>query len=576
LLSAVALLQRVPPADGYEISIYGAYPWYFWIVLAGAIFTGQLVILRSASSERDDGRLWVFGVALALLGNFVLLFIPYVRGYPVYGRSDVLSHLGFVRDLTELGISVNIYPPTHILTQSLAGATGLEPMTVINLLPIAFSAIFFGSMYFLVVYLFGNHQLTRFYLPLVLIPIAGTSHVTPVPYVLSVLLVPFVLYLLVREQRTGAIPVRGMLLVGIVGVVVFHPLTAVFTIIVFVLYAGIKRLPPIGATRSKSTNIASLTIVVFSAWYVNFAGIIFRFQRIIGTLLGRDAGESPLDQTTGTIARTSPEIVDVLQIAAFKYGIDVLLFGFALLFIAIVALLWWQRGIRPEGLTLLFAGTTLLFLFTAVLFLTNDLITGFGRPLAFGKPFAVVLTAALFYFVRQNAGTPFRREIAGKGMVLILAVILFVSVFGVFYSPLTADRNHQVTEMEIDGSEWAFENRNDDLLMDEFGISQYRFYHLQHGTERTPLTVRREDTRPPDHFNYTEYNTLGESYGEDRYLLLTRLGRITYPAKFPGYRHLWRFTPEDFDRLETDPSVARVYDNGEFDVYRIDGTAEEL
>jgi hypothetical protein len=44
---------------------------------------------------------------------------------------------------------------------------------------------------------------------------------------------------------------------------------------------------------------------------------------------------------------------------------------------------------------------------------------------------------------------------------------------------------------------------------------------------------------------------------------------VTYPAQFPEYRRFWRYTPENFDRLNRDETVSQVYDNGEFDLYMI-------
>ncbi len=570
LLVAVAIINTVPPAAGYEISLYDAYPWYFWLAVVGAMFAGQLVVLLSILVRDVDDRDLTFGIGLITIPGVTLTFMPYFRGYPVYGRADVLTHVGMVRDLSEMGIGSNIYPLMHILIQSLAGATGLDLLTVTNLPPIVFTIVFLGSMFYMTVYLFEDYRWAIAILPIVLVPLGGSGHVVVAPYVLSTFLMPFVLFLLLKEQRTHAVSVRALLVFAIVGVVLYHPLTALFGVAVFGIYSVLKRIPAFNVGWTGPTYVASLAVVVFSAWYVNFAGIVFRFRNVIDELVGPgEGGQTQLDATTATLERTSPDPFDVLRIAVYQYGIDALLFALAAAFVALVVVRWWRGGDAPDLFVLLFGGVAGLFGLSAVLFLTNDLIVGFGRPLAFGRSFAAVLAGALCYSLWRNADDRNRRIAGVAAASLVMLIVAYLAVFSMFHAPHAAQTNHQVTEMEIDGMEWTFANRNEDLLIDEFGIRQHRFYHMQHGTDEVPLTIRGGTNMPPPHFNYTEYETLGESYDDDRYLLLTQRGRIAYPAQFPDYREHWQFTPEDFDRLERDRSVDRVYDNGEFNAYRI-------
>lgn len=571
LLSIAATIYVTPPASGYEVDIYAIYPAYFWISVVGAMFVGQLLVFRSAGSERrDNGH--VFGISFILVSVLALVLLPYIRGYPVYGRADVLTHLGLVSDLSEYGIEGNIYPPTHLLLASLSEATGMEPIALINLLSVAFSFLFVGSMYFFVTHLFPERQMGRFALPFVLFPVVGGVHVTSIPYGLSILMTPFVVYLLLKEQRTQVMSIRLMLLFSIVGIVFFHPLTAVFIVLTFVGYAAIKRVPTFDTSQLGPTHAASFTLLVFGGWYLNNAGIIIRFRTVTTDFLNPESGGSELASTSETVNRTGAALTDIVRIATVEYGGEAILFGIATVLLAIVVSLWIRNRKAPDVFIFTFGCTMLLFAGLAVLFLTNDFIVGFGRPLIFGKIFAAPL-AGVFFYVMWRSDTQVGQIIATVGLSIVLLAIVSLTVVGLFSSPLIAETSQQTTQMEIDGTEWFFEHRNDELLVDEFGIRQYRFDHLHNGSESQSPMIRRAETRPPDHFNYTTYDTLGESYAEDRYLMLTQLGRVTYPAKFPDYRDQWRFTEEDFERLEYDPSVTRVYDNGEFDVYRINGSA---
>jgi len=52
ILLALIIIAGTPAADGYEVSIYGAYPGYFWIFLIVAIFSAILVILQEIFNNK--------------------------------------------------------------------------------------------------------------------------------------------------------------------------------------------------------------------------------------------------------------------------------------------------------------------------------------------------------------------------------------------------------------------------------------------------------------------------------------------------------------------------------------------
>lgn len=130
--------------------------------------------------------------------------------------------------------------------------------------------------------------------------------------------------------------------------------------------------------------------------------------------------------------------------------------------------------------------------------------------------------------------------------------------------------NQQVTENEIIGMTWFFDHRNENMLIQEIGLSQFRFHNAIYGRHAPVKNIWYENTRPIDHFDYTNQTSFGD-YDEDiKYMLVTTLGRITYPELYPNYKKQWRFTPDDFHMLENDKTVLRIYDNSNLNVYFID------
>ena len=79
--------------------------------------------------------------------------------------------------------------------------------------------------------------------------------------------------------------------------------------------------------------------------------------------------------------------------------------------------------------------------------------------------------------------------------------------------------------------------------------------------------IRYENTTPPDHFGYENSINFGNNYKEDRYLIISYLGKILYPKMYPNYREYWRFTSDDFNKLKNDKSVIMIYSNQGFETY---------
>ncbi len=590
LLIVMATLVTTPPAPGYEPSMYSAFPLYFWAVLVLALFFGAATIVTSAWNTERSGssssvghwrtkaggtRWWVFGVALMVLANAVVVLMPVIRGYPVYGRADTLTHIGYVKNIALTGsVEGNIYPTTHILIWAFSSSTGLDPEGIINWMFPVFAVAYFGGTCLLVTTFFEDRSAVLVGLAIVLFPIAGTAHLTMVPFILSIFYVPFFLYFFLTERREPLLPIRVALVLSLVALIVYHPLTALFLLITVVTYQILKYLWLANNGHIQPTYVAALAFVVFTAWYSQFVGIILRFQSIFETIVGNDPGENQLDNYADTVSRTSPDTQDLLQVIVFNYGSEVVVSGLVGLCTLALAVLWWRKRSEVSLFVTLFVAVFWAFTLGSIPFLTMDLIVGWGRLVIFAQVFGIVLVAVLCSLLLREDKNWSKSHIPAGSVIVIVLLLSAVSVGTVFHTPAGSEMSQQTTQMEIDGSEWFFENREETREISEFGITQYRFHDLHYGVTNRSGAIKTAGTSPPPRFNYTERSTFGASYEADRYLLLTERGRITYPVNFPNYEPYWRFRPADFDRIETDPTVLKMYDNGEFTAYRVNGIAE--
>lgn len=578
LIVAVVIAVLVPPANRYEISIYGAYPIYFWALLFTATGVGALVIL--GSSGRSEGRSWAFGLYLMFLSTTFLLALPFVRGYYMYFRGDPMSHIGFTIDILNAGEPVsNIYPLMHLLTVALSDATGFELRTIAMFLPLVFSMLYFGTMFYLLPRLFESRRQILLALPFVMLPVLRRAHTEFRPFGFSVILLPMVLYLLIVSQRTSAIGVRIAFVIALVSMILYHPLTALFAVGIFAIWFLSRYVPRIHTDDLTPTNVVSISAVVFLAWYSNFTGMIRRFDRVYQTLFGDGGGDTYADDYARVVEEASPPLIDLIRVAVFRLGIEFVLFGLGFAFIAVVTYLVLRRRSTPDTFVFMSAAALAVFSLGGLAFLTMDLLgVPHERPFQIAKIFAVVLVGGLFYILLNQVewpryGSKVRTNIAVV-LIVMLLLITGLSVAGAHQSPVEAESNHQITQMSFESAAWMAEH---DTAADEHleaGINYRRYSDALYGTRTGPDDVPPSQ-RPPDHFNYREDPFIGERYADDQHLLIGHRIRIFYPEVYPDFRENWRFTPEEFDRLERDRTTARIYDNGDQTQYLIEGTAEE-
>jgi hypothetical protein len=69
-----------------------------------------------------------------------------------------------------------------------------------------------------------------------------------------------------------------------------------------------------------------------------------------------------------------------------------------------------------------------------------------------------------------------------------------------------------------------------------------------------------------DHFGYANKTSLGSQYADNKYAAITRFDRVIYSTV---WKEVGRFNDSDFEKLEQDFTVNKLYANGETDVYYV-------
>ena len=227
---------------------------------------------------------------------------------------------------------------------------------------------------------------------------------------------------------------------------------------------------------------------------------------------------------------------------------------------------------KPSLNQITFLTVFIIFNIATLAIFFGSLLIDVSRVLCYAIFASTILNGLVIYDLGNN-NKFIHKPIKKKVLVpLVTAFLIFSLIFGtfnVYFSPMVKGINHQVPAMELQGMSWLFAFRNQELLIDEIGTEQSRFASALLGVgtgveEKSNIRVR--DCKPPDHFNYIQGKTLGQAYNRDRYLLITELIRIFYPKVYPNHPEYARYTEGDFDRLENDSSVDKLYSNGNFEV----------
>lgn len=155
ILLVQIIIIDTPPAAGYEISLYEAYPSYLWIFILAALSCGSGLLVYHAYSNYSS-KLWIFGLIIPLYTELLILLLPSIRGYTTFGRWDVLEHIGYIKDILNTGnfplagmSGNNYYPVTHIIGADLSYITGLTPELLAEIFPGLFTLFYVVSVHLL-------------------------------------------------------------------------------------------------------------------------------------------------------------------------------------------------------------------------------------------------------------------------------------------------------------------------------------------------------------------------------------------------------------------------------------------
>jgi hypothetical protein len=524
------------PATGYEPSIYSATPLLFWIALIGAYLTGILLIAPLPPYLDHDLR----GLGLVISSYALLFLLPVFRGYEILGRggNDALAHIGYTKILMDQGVGNNWYPYLHEWLAVLRQVLGVDWQTSLSLTATVFTTAFLVGTALLLRRRSGDSQ--RFYTtavaaaPLALGVFTRSTH----PAIYSFFLIPFVLLATQLANKRS----KAATLILIAAIVTAHPVSAALLAVMLVI-GWIWQ--PEGAATSMSGGWIPILGIGAVAWYSSFSEFSKPLLAIVSVLNRGAAAESK------TEAATSFPLEYVVRRAVEIYGSFFIVVGLGGLAAVVVLYQYYRKRDNLLGVELSshFAAAGLV----AVAFLFLPLIV--ASPLRASRylVFAAVLLVGLAYPLSKG-----RRADVARGFCVALILVSAVISVGAVYKP-----NKQLTEAELQGSDWFIEHRSDELDSHSHQITYKTQLYLEGENDWVFSTV----SDVPDRLGQ-EDGTIQDNLKNETYLITRQSDREAhtwYPRSQWDRRIV--YTSGDVQSLRSDSAIDLVYSNGEYEVW---------
>lgn len=591
ILIALIIIEVIPTATNYEISIYDVYPIYFWILLSIPI---SMAFLKVIIEEKSDNYTFI-AIGGALFSLFILLSLPFFRGYPFYGAGDTFTHLGMIKDIAitgHIGLH-NPYPIIHLLIFSLSTFSNLMPDTISLFIPSIFMFIFIMSMFLLSKSLGYSKKASLFVILFSIIPVLGTGLTTEyiMPSMDAFLYIPFALFIFFESRNSKRkMEFSLLLIITLILIAFFHPEPLIFLIIFFIVLYIVSHLEQkLNYGFYKTANLHKqrlfmpiLFLTVASLmWFSSTYAFGINVSQIYNTfILNLQSNSPPVSTLMGGF---HINIVDAVSIIIKEYGVMLiyLIMGFYLVLQTFIKIILKKK---VTFLTLLLSSVFLAFVATNLIFLTKGTAIGFSviRQLKYPLLIAILILGSYFsIFVKNLNLKSFTHIIIIVSFVFILPIL---AITGTYPSPSIQEVNYDPTTTNIGGMTFLFDHRDTSIYVSEMLDFSYqiRYGDYLDGYEAQKINLISDYdnnvkgntnnsiiTLP--HFGYNSTNhEIGSYYTKSEYLLMYPPVLNYYPEIYPNYENLWKYNSEDFEILENkDPSVDCLYSNGDFKIFII-------
>lgn len=565
------LVARNIGIQSYEISLYDVYPAYFWYLLLLDIFICQIILLINALFNLEVS--WKAAYLGIIFSNSILILIPLIRRYSIYGSGDPLTHMGYILDIIQIGfIGHNMYPMDHILAAISYQISGLTVNILLQIYP-----LIFYMLYCIFIFVFFKSILNERPLilaGLILAPILFSGHgcISFAPQVQSNYFLSAILFLFFCRflGKNGTI-YSTLFIIICIFITFFHPLTSLFLIFSLMIFELSFYLLKFftsneSAHLKTSSYLVLITAIVYFFWQSYATLLLGTFKRVFSWLNEESKGTSKFEVYSQLISEYNPDPIFLLKSFLFAYGEYLLFMAIGLISVFILLKAWREKKLYLNVYLLMFSA---LFLLSLTIYVFSQFIikgVGYARIGHYAVLFSILLMPMAFEYIFTYSKNIQKFLIIA--LILALICIDYFSIFTLYLSPITKSAGQHVPDSQLIGIDTFFKIRSENFSIIEGGLSTSRLKDAIYGRSIQFNNVSYNyNPTIPAHFNYPLIDRFGDNFKDYTYMALSTLFRIYYLKSIPEYPDQWRFNDTDFFRLENDKSVSKIYSNKELDIY---------
>ena len=584
------IIAKLSPAVGYEPSIYKSTPILVWVSIIFLIITGIIITISQIFYEKlDQSKLWLIGLSFIFLSYTICLSLYIIRGYYMWCMGgDSSTHIEYVNQILFTGHIQNqlFYPALHIYSSQLHLISNIDLITLHKILP-----LIFGILYVPFIYLFSKAVFSEKN-KVILSTIAGSTlingwYLNFTPNGLSNLFFPLLLFIFLKVTSTK--DVRWELLILIMAF--SYPLFHVVPVASFIIFISTFFLPNYISNKKTSLKISanekdqflrlriSLLVLLF-VWSLTWISSFYVWDYTVNnvyTLLS-EGGPTKISELVKDVNDAQGYGYNVIEQALKTLGGPLV---YSLLAVISFPIIWKNKDKEKlDNLFSLYGPLFFICLFIIVLYCTNFV---FG-PLRLVSYITMISTPfvgyILYYFITKiKVEHKIIYNFFLIGLIILLFIVWINGILTLYPSPYTLETNYQTTQSEVDGINWLFENKNLDLETIGMTITPFRFGEFLLTPEQQKIQKLHEWSQPdylrvPYHFGYENKSSLSDYYNQSLYMGINEKDKSIYVDVFSKMADI-RWTQNDFEKLDGDISIEKIYSSKKFEVFYIPSSGKK-
>ncbi|AFV22751.1 hypothetical protein Mpsy_0540 [Methanolobus psychrophilus R15] len=577
VLFNILIITQINATDGYEVSIYNAFPIYFWIFIIFSIWFSLICIAFAYNHSKS----WTYGIISILLNYAIVLFLPTIRGYQFFATTsyDLFAHLSWVEEILNSGhLNPNlIYPMTHILT----AIFNLFGMDTSSLISINFTHFLFSSLYLLYIVILGKEMTDSARSGLIFLFFASPimfsylNHAF-IPYGFALFMLPLFIYLLYkRKYSKNGFQFSFLLILVSFILIFFHPLIGINLLIILFTYYVYSILCYKKDILDNGKNVGTLIIMIFTSYLVWHMG--FRqFSQSIGKLVQNiffPENTMIIDRQLEVVNASNATFLDLIIISMKLYGHYILYMTLSLFFIILFLKDMYSKKQYGDNTKLNLLFLISVSIFAAIQIFSLSLIYEIIRVLAIPIMFIIFFCSSFVSDTFKNKSSSLRKKIILFVCVCIVCSSSILGLLCIYDSPWKGSAGPHMTKMDLYGVNWYLTYNNNDyyLLSNIESLHKYEMYYSQINVN--PLqNPHRLAEKIPSHFGYNEHSLFSDNFDEvNIYLITQEKIKYMYTSVFESEKERYpKYFDSDFELLNQDYTVGKYYSNGEFIVWGVD------